>query len=220
MPDHHGCLIAMTPDYSLYLVTDSALVGRRQLFEVVMAAVAGGVRCVQLRDKYLPTRDLVEQARRLVELLRPEGIPLIVNDRVDVALAAGADGVHLGQSDMHIRDARKLLGPDRIIGISAECVEDAVRAERQGAEYIGISPVFATATKTDTAAPLGLAGVARIREAVAIPLVGIGGISATNAAEVMRAGADGVAVVSAIIAAMDPEVAARHLRRCIGERAL
>ena len=205
----------MASEYSLYLVTDASLSRGRPLVELVLAAVAGGVRCVQLREKHLATRQLVAQARQLVELLRPRGIPLIVNDRVDVALAAAADGVHLGQSDMELSDARALLGNDRIIGISAECVDDAVRAERGGADYVGISPVFATATKTDIAATLGLDGVARIRRATALPLVAIGGIGASNAAAVMMAGADGVAVVSAIVAADDPEFAARQLARTV-----
>lgn len=201
----------MAADYSVYLVTDRTISRGRSITEVVTAAVAGGVRCVQLREKQLPTREMIAEARRLVGLLRPWGIPLIVNDRVDVALAADADGVHLGQSDMHIRDARRILGHGRIIGISAESVDDAVVAEREGADYIGISPVFTTATKKDIAAPLGLTGIRRIRERVSVPLVGIGGISAVNAAEVVKAGADGVAVVSAIVSAACPESSTREL---------
>jgi len=201
----------MRVDYSLYLVTDRSLSSGRSIIEVVAAAVTGGVSCVQLREKHLPVREMIEEARQLVTLLRPLGIPLIVNDRVDVALAAGADGVHLGQSDMHIDDARRILGPSRIIGISAESVADAVTAEQEGADYIGISPVFGTTTKTDIAEPLGLAGVRKIRRRVALPLVGIGGISAGNAADVMRAGADGVAVVSALVSSPSPENSAREL---------
>lgn len=197
--------------YSLYLVTDRSLSRGRSTAEVVTAAVAGGASCVQLREKHLPVRDLITEAKELVALLRPKNIPLIVNDRVDVALAADADGVHLGQSDMHIADARRILGPGRIIGISAESVEDAVRAEHEGADYIGISPVFATATKADIAVPLGLTGVRQIRQRVTLPLVGIGGISSANAAEVIRSGADGVAVVSAIVSASCPESSAREL---------
>jgi thiamine-phosphate pyrophosphorylase len=201
----------MSYTYSLYLVTDRALSCGRSTSEVVQAAITGGVSCVQLREKHLSTRELIAEARALVELLRPHGIPLIVNDRVDVALAADADGVHLGQSDMHIYDARELLGSARIIGISAESLDDAVRAEREGADYIGISPVFSTVTKKDIATPLGLEGVRKIRKAVKLPLVGIGGISAVNAAEVIRSGADGVAVVSAIVSAPCPETSTREL---------
>lgn len=203
--------MAMQVNYSLYLVTDRHLSKGRSIVDIVAAAVAGGVSCVQLREKHLATREMVAVARALVGLLRPMGIPLIVNDRVDVTMAADADGVHLGQNDMHIDDAKRILGPRRIVGISAESVEDAVRAEREGADYIGISPVFATATKADIAEPLGLAGVRRIRSEVALPLVGIGGISDVNATEVVRAGADGVAVVSAIVSADSPECAARQL---------
>lgn len=194
----------MAIDYSLYLVTDRNLCGSQSLLSVVDEAVAGGVSCVQLREKDLDSRQFVEQAKALQKVLQPLCIPLIINDRVDVALASGAAGVHLGQSDMHIRDARPLLGDSVIIGISAESVEDAVAAEGDGADYIGISPVFSTSTKKDIAQPLGLAGVSRIRELVQIPLVGIGGISEHNAAEVIHHGADGVAVVSAIVSADSP----------------
>jgi thiamine-phosphate pyrophosphorylase len=203
--------MAMGINYSLYLVTDRLLSCGRSTVDVVTAAVTGGVSCVQLREKHLPVREMIAEARRLVALLRPFGIPLIVNDRVDVALAAEADGVHLGQSDMRIEDARRILGPGRIIGISAESVDDAVAAEREGADYVGISPVFGTTTKADIAEPLGLAGVREIRRRVALPLVGIGGISGANACEVVRAGADGVAVVSAIVSAPSPANSAREL---------
>lgn len=201
----------MKDNYSLYLVTDQALSCGRATIEVVEAAIRGGVRCVQLREKNLGTREMVEEAKALINLLRPRNIPLIVNDRVDVALAADADGVHLGQSDMHISDARALVGPGKLIGISAETQDDAIQAEREGADYIGVSPVFSTATKKDIANPLGLEGVQEMRKNVAIPLVGIGGISEQNAAEVMRSGADGVAVVSAIVSAACPESSARRI---------
>jgi thiamine-phosphate pyrophosphorylase len=204
-------------DYSLYLVTDRHLALGRDTVSIVRAAVRGGVTCVQLREKHGSTRLFIEQARAVRELLNSleATIPLIVNDRIDVALAVGADGVHLGQSDMDIRDARRLAGPSMIIGISAESVADAVRAESEGADYLGISPVFATPTKTDTAPPLGLEGVAAIRAAVALPLVAIGGINADNAAAIIRAGADGVAVVSAIVSAVCPRSAAASLKQRI-----
>lgn len=205
------------PDLSLYLVTDRGSSRGRAAADIVREAVAGGVTCVQLRDKHSPTRELIAEARRLMALLRPAGIPLIINDRLDVALAVQADGVHPGQQDMDIADARLLAGPAMIIGISVESLADAVRAEHQGADYLGISPVFATPTKTDTAAPLGLEGVARIRRAVALPLVGIGGIKADNAAAVIAAGADGVAVVSAIVAADCPRTAAAELKGRIAQ---
>ncbi|MDK9717282.1 MAG: thiamine phosphate synthase [Trichlorobacter sp.] len=202
----------------LHLVTDRSLSLGRSLVEVVAEAVAGGVTCVQLREKTCSTREFLGEALALKALLQPLGLPLIINDRVDIALAVGADGVHLGQSDMPISHARRLLGPDYLIGISAESVEDAIAAEQQGADYIGISPVFSTPTKTDTASALGLEGVRQIRELVRVPLVGIGGINQANAHQVLAAGADGVAVVSAIMAAESPQLAAEAIRVSWGNR--
>ena len=199
-------------DLSLYLVTDRILSRGRSTCEVVREAIAGGVTCVQLREKACPTREFIAEARLLVELLRGTGIPLIINDRLDVALAVGAEGLHLGQKDMAIADARRIAGPDLVIGVSAESLADARRAEAEGADYIGISPVFATATKKDAATPLGLEGVRQIRNTVRLPLVGIGGISGENAAAVIAAGVDGVAVVSAIVAAPCPRSAAAALK--------
>ncbi len=203
------------PDLSLYLVTDRNLSLGRSTVDIVRAAMAGGVTCVQLREKHCSTREFMAEARAVRELLAGTGIPLIINDRLDVALAIGADGVHLGQTDMHISDARRLAGTDMLIGVSAECVEDAVRAEAEGADYVGISPVFSTPTKTDTAPALGLDGIALIRAAVSLPLVGIGGIGPGNAAAVIRAGCDGVAVVSAIVSTPEPAKAAAELKTII-----
>lgn len=205
-------------DYSLYLVTDRGLSRGRKTSEIVEEAIRGGVTCVQLREKDCPTREFIAEAKALLAVLRPAGIPLIINDRLDVALAVGADGLHLGQKDMAIADARRLGGSGLVIGISAESLDDAVRAEREGADYIGISPVFATNTKTDTARPLGLDGIRRIRQSVDLPLVAIGGIGVDNAAAVIAAGADGLAVVSAIVAADCPRTAAALLKREIDER--
>lgn len=202
-------------DYSLYLVTDRGLANGRSLKTIVEAAVRGGVSCVQLREKHCSARQFVEEARGLLPLLRRHRIPLIINDRLDIALAVNADGIHLGQSDMHINDARRLAGDRMIIGISAENLHHAVEAENQGADYIGISPVFATDTKADTAPPLGLEGVRRIRQVVGIPLVGIGGINEHNVGAIVSAGANGVAVVSAIISAPCAETAAAGLKRQI-----
>ena len=204
-------------DWGLYLVTDRRLAGSRPLEELVCAAVRGGVTAVQLREKECSTREFVELARRLKAFLTPAGIPLVINDRVDVALAAGAEGVHLGQSDMDYRDARALLGPDAIVGLSVETTAQAEEAESLDADYLGVSPIFPTPTKTDTAAAWGIEGLAALRKASRHVLVAIGGINATNAAEVMHAGADGIAVVSAICGARDPEEAARQLRRAVDE---
>ena len=202
-------------DYSLYLVTDRTLSLGRSTVEVVRAAIRGGVSCVQLREKGCSTREFMDEARLLKALLAGTGVPLFINDRLDVALAVGADGVHLGQNDLAIADARRLVGNRMIIGISAESVADAVRAEAEGADYIGASPVFTTPTKTDTASPLGLDGLRAIRRAVQLPLVAIGGIDADNAAQVLRAGADGLAVVSAIVSAPCPRTAAAAIRQQI-----
>jgi thiamine-phosphate pyrophosphorylase len=202
-------------DWTLYLVTDRRLACARPLPDLIAAAVRGGVTAVQLREKDCPTREFVELARALKTLLAPLGVPLIVNDRVDVALAATADGVHVGQSDMHCRDVRRLLGPSAVIGLSVENLEQAMAAPPE-ADYLGVSPVFSTPTKTDTAPEWGLAGLAALRRASSHPLVAIGGIHAGNAARVIGSGADGIAVVSAICAAPDPELAARALRREIG----
>ena len=202
-------------DYSLYLVTDRALSLGRSTVEVVRAAIRGGVSCVQLREKGCSTREFMDEARLLKALLAGTGVPLFINDRLDVALAVGADGVHLGQNDLAIADARRLVGNRMIIGISAESVADAIRAEAEGADYIGASPVFTTSTKTDTAPPLGLDGLRAIRRAVQLPLVAIGGIDADNASQVLRAGADGLAVVSAIVSAPCPRTAAAGLRQRI-----
>lgn len=199
-------------DYSLYLVTDRGLSRGRSTLEIVRAAVRGGVTCVQLREKTGSTRAFIEEAVGVKAFLDSCGVPLIINDRVDVALAVGADGVHLGQSDLPLAAARAIVGPAMVIGISSESVRDAVEAQAAGADYLGVSPVFATPTKTDTAAPLGLAGLRAIREAVKTPLVAIGGLNHDNAAAAIRNGADGVAVVSAIVAADDPEQAARAIR--------
>jgi thiamine-phosphate pyrophosphorylase len=204
-------------DYSLYLVTDRSLARGRSTLEIVRAAVGGGATVVQLREKDCSTREFIEQAMAIKDFLKGRGVPLIINDRVDVAQAVEADGVHLGQTDMPLGMAKRILGDSMIIGISAESLQDAVEAEKGGADYLGVSPIYATPTKTDTAPPLGLEGLREIRNAVRIPLVGIGGLNRHNAAEVIRSGADGVAVVSAIVAADDPQTAAGALKQMIIE---
>ncbi len=199
-------------DWRLYLVTDRALAHPRHLEEVVVDAVRGGVTAVQLREKNCSAREFIGLAKHLKAVL-PRGVPLIINDRLDVALAAGADGVHIGQSDMPYEDVRRLAGADFLVGLSVESMEQALAAERLGATYLGISPVFATPTKTDTGEPWGLEGLRELRAKSKHVLVAIGGISAANARSVIDAGADGIAVVSAICGAPDPEAAARELRR-------
>jgi thiamine-phosphate pyrophosphorylase len=182
----------------LYLVTDRDLSLGRPLENIVADAVAGGVTIVQLREKDAPTGEFVALARRLMQMLKPLNIPLIINDRVDVALAVDADGVHIGQSDMAYEDVRRLLGKEKIIGLSVENFKDIEVANRLDVDYVGISPVFGTQTKTDTAEPFGLEG---LRKAVAMsihPTVAIGGMNKDTAADVMQTGCDGIAVVSGI----------------------
>ncbi|MDD8015692.1 MAG: thiamine phosphate synthase [Acidobacteriota bacterium] len=203
------------PDWRLYLVTDRKLLRGRPLEIVVESAVRGGVTAVQIREKDCPAREYIELARKLRGLLSGPGVPLLVNDRVDIALAAGADGVHLGQSDMPVREARRLMGPDALIGVSVENLEQAQEAEKEDVDYLGVSAIFATPTKKDTAAEWGLGGLERLRPLSRRTLVASGGLNDENAAAVIRAGADGIAVVSAVCAAGDPEKAARRLREII-----
>lgn len=200
---------------TLYLVTDRAMARDRPLDDVVNEAVAGGVTCVQLREKHSSTREFLQQAERVMRVLEGSGVPLIVNDRIDVALAVGADGVHLGQQDMPYPTARALLGPDVVIGLSVESVADVEQANDWDVDYLGVSPIFETPTKRDTRGSWGLDGLARVRAMTRHPLVAIGGINWRNVADTVRSGADGIAVVSAISAAADPRRAAEDLRQRI-----
>ncbi len=203
--------MAAAPDYTLYLVTDSSLARGRSLSSVVTAAVAGGCTMVQLREKEASGRRFLDLARELSGLLVPRGVPLIVNDRLDVALACGAEGLHVGQDDRPGADVRRSAGERLSVGVSVSTPDEARRAEAEGAAYLGVSPIWATPTKPDAPPAVGLAGLAAIRRVTRLPLVGIGGVNATNAAQVIGAGADGVAVVSAIMSADDPAQSAREL---------
>ncbi len=202
----------------IYLVTDSRLCSSFSLDDTVIMAVKAGVKYVQLREKNASTKDFVETAVRLKKKLSGFNVPLIINDRIDVALASNADGVHIGQSDMPFETARKLMGENAIIGLSVETWDDVRQAENFNADYLGVSPVFPTSTKTDTKKPWGLDGLAKIKAFSRFPLVAIGGINKSNAEEVLRAGADCLAVVSAICAAPDPFDAAHGLCRIIGNK--
>jgi thiamine-phosphate pyrophosphorylase len=195
----------------LYLVTDRKLCGDRQLEDVVHQALKGGVAYVQLREKDVSTRFFIEEAQKIKILTVQFRVPLIINDRLDVALAAGADGVHIGREDMPYETARKLMGPRAIIGLSAENWDDVVKAQDLDVNYLGVSPVFETPTKTDTKGNWGLDGLARIKAYSNHPLVAIGGLNASNAEDAVKAGADCIAVVSAICAAPDPLRASREL---------
>jgi thiamine-phosphate pyrophosphorylase len=202
-------------DWSVYVITDRQAAGGRSMLDVVRSAVQGGASVVQLREKSVSTRDMVELGRALLEVTRPAGVPLIVNDRVDVALAIEADGVHVGHDDMPVALARRLLGAGRILGASPETLAEAREMEQAGADYLGVGDVYGTPSKADAGAPIGVAGLAEVMRAVTIPVVAIGGITAANAGPVVEAGAAGVAVISAVVGAADPEEAARRLRKAI-----
>lgn len=189
-------------DYSIYLVTDEACLHGRPLLKCVEEALAAGVTLVQYRAKAADGGVLYDEACKLKELCDKYGVPLIINDRLDIALAVGAAGVHLGQDDLPCAVARRLLGEDFIIGVSAHNPAEAVQAVSEGADYLGCGAVFGTATKHDVA-KLGLENLRAIRKAVAVPMVGIGGITADNYAEVLATGADGAAIVSGILAQDD-----------------
>ncbi|MBK1696471.1 thiamine phosphate synthase [Rhodovibrio salinarum] len=200
------------PDLSLYLVMGAADTGKRPFEEVVLAAIEGGVTVVQLREKDADTRVLLEHALRLKALLEPRGVPLIVNDRIDVALAAGAAGVHLGQDDMPASIARRLVGEDMLIGLSVSDRVEADTANPDIVDYVGIGSVFPTGTKADAGEAIGPDFAAKLRRRVGLPAVAIGGINQTNLGQLRGTGIEGIAVVSAICAADDPRLAARNLR--------
>ena len=183
-----------------YFITDARLSRAGNLSDVA-SALAAGVRVVQYREKHAGTRALVEEARKLRTLCR--GALFLVNDRVDVALAVGADGVHLGQDDLPYGPARELLGPDKIIGITVHSVAEAVAAQKLGADYLGVSPIFATGTKADAGAPAGVALLRDIKPRVPLPLIAIGGLTLANAGEAMRAGADGLCAIAAVVTRED-----------------
>ncbi|MDU1889677.1 MAG: thiamine phosphate synthase [Dysgonomonas sp.] len=202
-------------DLSLYLVTDRSLSLGRPLDSIVKDAVEGGVTMVQLREKDASTLEFYNLAIQLKEILKPYNIPLIINDRLDIALACDADGLHIGQNDMPYDIARKLLGKDKIIGLSVENVQDAIEANKLDVDYIGISPVFLTKTKTDTASAIGLEGIREITRISRHPSVGIGGINPNNANEIISAGTDGISVVSAIMSANSPKESAQQLKTIV-----
>jgi thiamine-phosphate pyrophosphorylase len=202
-----------TVDYSLYLVTDRALSLGRSNLEVIQKAVRGGVTIVQLREKQATTRVFYQEGLQIRDYLKTRNIPLIINDRIDIALALDADGVHLGQDDMPIDVARKILGPQKIIGASVFTSEEAKTAEALGADYLGLSPIFTTETKPELVGQIGIEGIPSLKEAVQTPVVGIGSMSQANAYEAVKAGLDGVAVVSAICSNEDPRAAAEAIKK-------
>ncbi len=189
----------------LYIIIDAATPEA-----VLQAALAGGATCIQFREKHLGSKPALTAAARLQAICRQADVPFLINDRVDWALALDADGVHLGQSDMPAASARRLLGPGKILGVSAHDPDEARAGEAAGADYLGVGAMYATHSK-EVAAPIGPAGIARVRRSTALPLVGIGGIGPGRAAAVIEAGADGVAIISAVVGAPDPQAAAQVL---------
>jgi thiamine-phosphate pyrophosphorylase len=210
----------MRPDLRLNAIVDPQRAGGYHLADLAMRCVRGGATLVQLRDKQAETRALIETARAIKDALRPFAVPFVINDRVDVAMVAGADGVHLGQDDMAVEDARRLLGANAIIGLSIKSIAELEAARLDLVNYVGSGGVYATASKQQKNAPIGPSGLGLIiaalrRRAPDLPVCGIAGIDAGNAGEVIAAGADGVAVISALSLAANPEAAARELRQIV-----
>jgi thiamine-phosphate pyrophosphorylase len=208
-------------DVRLNAIVDPERANGRALDELARLTVAGGATLIQLRDKFGSTRRLIEEARAIKAALAGTGVPLVVNDRVDVALVAEADGVHVGQDDMRVEDARRLLGPKAIIGLSIKTVAQANAAPIALLDYVGVGGVYATTSKNNPDPPIGVAGLRAICAAFRavrtdLPICAIAGIDSGNAADAIQAGADGIAVISALSMAHDPEVAARELRDIIG----
>jgi len=201
--------------YDLYLVTDESLSLGRDITDIVKQAVKGGVTMVQLREKELDTRQFINRALQLKKILSEYGIPLIINDRVDIALAVKADGVHIGQNDMPYDFVKKIVTDNMIIGLSVETLDQAIEAEKYDIDYLGVSPIFSTPTKTDLYKEWGVEGLRKVRSFTKHKLVAIGGINSSNAAGVIQAGADGIAVVSAICSAENPEAASKELKAIV-----
>jgi thiamine-phosphate pyrophosphorylase len=205
------------PRFDLYVITDAGGSTRRSHGDIARAALAGGADAVQIRDKSATAQNLCLLVAEIQPIARKFGAVLLVNDRVDVALLAGADGAHVGPEDLPVRDARRLLPPPSVLGVSAGTVDEARKAARAGADYIGVGPVFPTPTKPDAGEPIGPEGLAKIVRAVDLPVVAIGGINLENVTAVIAAGAAGAAVVSAVVSAQDMAQAARALKGRIAE---
>ena len=205
----------MNPTGRLHVLTDTELQSRFSAVELTRLALAGGADTIQFRQKTGSTRELIDLARRLKELCTAASVPFIVNDRVDVAIASQADGVHLGRDDFPIPLARALLGPDRTIGGSASTPDQARQCIEEGADYVGFGPVYCTDSKQDAAPASGLDTLRTVVRAVPVPVIAIGGISLENTPAVAHAGAGGIAVISAICCQSDPEAATRAILRAL-----
>ena len=199
-------------------MADVEATGGKYIISAIEQAIEGGVSLVQLRAKKLKTHDFFELSLKARESTKKKSIPLIINDRVDIALSCKADGVHLGQDDLPVFHARKILGKKKLIGVSVNTEKEAEEAEKRGADYLGVGPIFFTQTKKDIKPPLGLEGLREIRKRVRIPILAIGGINAENAREIIEVGADGIAVVSAILATENIIKATRELAQSIRQR--
>lgn len=201
----------MAVDYKLYLITDRSFLNGRSLKTCVEEAILGGATLVQVREKGVSTREFFNIAEEVKQITSKYNIPLIINDRIDIALALGAEGVHLGQKDMPLQLARKILGKDRIIGISANNLQEALDAQNSGADYVGLGPVFFTGTKKDIEKPIGIHGLEEIVKNINLPSVAIGGINKNNAKDILKTGVNGISVISAILGSDDIKAACQGL---------
>ncbi len=202
-------------DFRFYVITAENIEKGYSHLDLAQAAIKGGVTLIQFREKNKSTRELLEIGFKLRELTFRAKIPLIVNDRLDIALAIGSEGIHIGQEDMPLTIARKLLGPKKIIGVSARNIQEAIEAERSGADYLGVGPIFETPSKEDAGEPIGCQTLRAIKNKVRIPVVAVGGVNLANLEEIFLAGADGVAVISAITGQADMVKAAKEMREKI-----
>ncbi|WP_434291513.1 thiamine phosphate synthase [Clostridium botulinum] len=201
----------MEINYELYLITDRRFLKERQLKKVVEDAILGGVTIVQVREKDVSTREFYNVAKEVKEVTDYYKVPIIINDRLDIAQAINASGVHLGQKDMHLNIAREILGKDKIIGISVGNVKEALEAQNNGADYLGIGTIFPTGSKKDVDAIIGIDGLSKIKDSISIPSVAIGGINKTNFKDVLKTGIEGISVISAILDEDDIKLAANNL---------
>jgi len=200
----------------LYFITDSRLTGKTVL-EDAEAALKAGVKIIQYREKNKNTRDMIKEAEKIKELCLKNNALLIINDRVDVALAVDADGIHLGNEDMPYQTARKILGNKKVIGLTVRNIKEALKAQNEGADYIGVSPIFETQTKKDAGAPSGIKFIEEVKKTIKIPFVAIGGINESNIGDVLKAGAKSVAIISAIVTSPDVEKESKKFRNIILE---
>lgn len=204
--------IKMIFDLSLYFVTDSVLARKHDFFFIIEEAIRGGASLIQLREKHISNEDFIQKALKVKEITTKYAVPLIINDNIEVALACDAEGLHIGNSDLPSTEARKIIGKNKIIGLSVESLEDVEKANLLEVEYLGISPVFSTNTKSDIASPFGLEGIKKAKERSKHRLVAIGGINKTNAESIIKAGSEGIAVVSEIMCSENPFEVSKFLR--------